>query len=90
MEHLKAVERRTGQRPKELDEAVIPEETAHVWAWFLDLHSARTSNGYAWNPISYTEMSAWGELTGNMPRVQEVSLLRRLDLLFLEAFSGQK
>jgi len=66
-------------------------EAFHVWAWFCDLHSARTSNGYGWNPLSYSEITAWGKLTGERVRRHEVKLLRQLDLLFLaEAADGKK
>jgi hypothetical protein len=90
-EHLESIEKRTGQRPKELDEAEIPLEAAHVWAWFCDLHSARSSSGFGPNPISYSEIAAWGKLTGERVRRHEVKLLRQLDTLFLaEAADGKK
>ena len=83
-EHLEAVERRTGHRSKELDEAEIPKEATHVWQWFLELHSARGGNGFGANPISYTEMAAWSEITGNRPRQHEWMALRMLDSVYLE------
>jgi len=78
------------QRPVELDEAEIPNEAAHVWAWFCDLHSARSSNGYGWNPLSYSEITAWGKLMGEKICKHEARLLRQLDLLFLAEAADAK
>ena len=84
-------QRHTSERSKELDDCGIPREASHVWAWFCDLHSARSSNGHGWNPLSYSEIAAWGKLTGEGVRRHEVKLLRQLDLLFLaEAADGKK
>jgi hypothetical protein len=82
-EHLEAVERRTGERPKELDECYIPKEAVHIWNWFLDLHAARTSNGFGSNPITFAEISAWSALTGARPSEFEVGAIRRLDVLYI-------
>jgi hypothetical protein len=90
-EHLEAIERRTGERPKELDECKIPRELAHIWNWFLDMHGARTNNGFGWNPISYAEIFAWGRLMGERVRRHEARLLREMDMLFLaEAANGKE
>ncbi|MDR2561308.1 MAG: hypothetical protein LBC63_06025 [Holophagales bacterium] len=57
----------------------------------LHLHPARSSDGYGWNPLSYTEIAAWGKLMGERVRRHEAKLLRQLDLLFLaEAADGKK
>lgn len=55
----------------------------HVWNWFSDLCGARTSNGFGLNPITFSEIAAWAQLTGNAPSSWEVSLLKRLDLAYL-------
>jgi hypothetical protein len=83
-EHLEAIERKTGIRPKELDECEMPRESAHVWEWFLDLHSARSGNGYGPNPISYMEIWAWAKLKGIAVRAHEADMLRALDAAYLE------
>jgi len=69
----------------------VPSELAHVWVWFLELNAARGGNGYGPNPISYSEIAAWGKLMGERVRRHEARLLRQLDLLFLaEAADGKK
>lgn len=51
--------------------------------WFGELASARTSSGFGGNPISYSEVKAWAELTGRKPSPLEVNALRRLDARYL-------
>jgi hypothetical protein len=74
----------TGQKPKELDECEIPDEAMHIWEWFHEVHSARTSNGFGPNPIGYAEIAAWSKLSGIRPNMHEVKMLRELDRVYLE------
>lgn len=62
----------------------MPRALEHIWAWFCELNSARTSNGFGANPITYSEIAAWSALTLNVPTPWEVSLLKRIDRAFLE------
>jgi len=89
-EHLEALERRTGERPKELDECEIPDGASHVWQWFLELNAARTGNGYGPNPITYSEIRAWMVLKGVAVRAFEVDLIRALDTAYLEAYAERE
>jgi len=57
---------------------------AHLWRWFVDLHSARGSSGYGPNPIPYAEIAAWASLTGWPPSPWEVAIIRRIDTVFLK------
>lgn len=54
-----------------------------VWGWFLELHSTRGSNGFGLNPISYSEIKAWSELTGRNPSPEDVRLIKMLDTVAL-------
>ncbi len=72
-------EQSTGKHPAELDGPDIPPALYHVWAWFLELDEARTSNGMGPNPITFSEIQAWSTLTGNKPRPHEIKMLKRLD-----------
>jgi len=65
-------------------------EAAHVWRWFLELHSARTGNGYGPNPITFSEIRAWMELKGVVLRGFEVDAIRALDGAYLEAYSERE
>lgn len=60
---------------------------AYLWGWFIELASARTSNGFGLNPISYVEIAAWARLTGREPSPWEVSLLKRMDGAALAAYA---
>lgn len=64
-------------------DAEPPELLDYIWAWFFDLCIARSSNGWAANPISYTEIAAWAALTMADPTPWEVSVLRRMDSAYL-------
>lgn len=66
----------------------MPLDTAHVWGWFLDLHTARTS-GMSANPISFTEIDAYCRLNGLALSSWELGLLRRVDVEALLQSSGK-
>lgn len=51
-----------------VDEPDIPVCVEHVWRWFIDLASSES--------VSYTEIRAWSELTGNNPSPAEINMLR--------------
>jgi hypothetical protein len=61
-----------------------------VWKWFTDLHSARSSNGFSINPISFTEIKSYFQLIDIEPEEWEVQLLRKLDTEFLIAYSKEQ
>jgi len=50
---------------------------------FTELNQSRTSNGFGANPISYSEMHAWSELTEQRPTASEVAAIKKLDGLYL-------
>lgn len=82
---LEQVWEQTGKRPAELVENELPEGTAHIWEWFLDLHRSRTSGAMTANPIPYSEILAWSTLTGNNPTPWEVGCLAALDAVWLNS-----
>lgn len=68
-----------------------PEEAEHVWGWFLELSATRSAGFAAVAPVTFLEIRAWAELTGERPTPAEVRLIRRLDDSFREAAgSGRK
>lgn len=58
----------------------LPPETAHVWAWFVDLLASRPPD----QPLSYSEIAAWARLAGEDPAPWEVAALRTLDRAWAE------
>ena len=77
------MERRTGKIPPGLQGPELPPDAEHIWQWFLDLNSARGSNGFGVNPISYQDIAAWSSLTGTIVRPSEVAALKALDAVWL-------
>lgn len=53
----------------------VPDEIKYLLNWFYELK--KTSD-----PITYSEVKAWNELTGNNATPDEVSVLMRIDLTY--------
>lgn len=68
----------------------LPAEIAHVWDWFDELHSARTSNGFGPNALTYSEIEAWNRLTAREVRPFEVEAIKRIDDVYLTLYAQQK
>lgn len=68
----------TGDDVPELDGPDPPGIVSHVMEWFMELNSARQG------PISYSEIKAWSELTQRHITPFEITLIKRLDLTYLE------
>ena len=56
----------------------------YVWQYFLELDSARGSNGFGLNPISWSDILAFFTLMGFEPTDWEVQAIRRIDNLRLK------
>ena len=81
-DQLEAVWKQTGSIPDQLN-MQLPVLFVDVWYCFLELHSTRGSNGFGLNPISYSEIKAWSELTGRNPEPEDVRLIKMLDTVAL-------
>ena len=80
-DHYAAVARETG---KEVAPApVLPAALSYLWNHFAMLHRTRGSNGFGPNPISWSEMKAYVEMTGSRLEPWEVEAIRQLDEEFL-------
>lgn len=82
-EHLESLEKQTGKVPALLIGPDLDEQSTHLWGWFLDLHVARGSNGFGPSALSYSEILAWATLTRVAPTPWEVSVIKRLDAVYL-------
>jgi len=69
--------------PAELTAAPLPEGAEYLWQWFRELDAARSSSGYALEPISHAEILAWAGLSGHRPTPFETGCLRAMDGAFL-------
>ena len=61
-----------------------------VWGYYIDLANARTSNGYGPNPISYTEINSWNDLTGSCVTPFEVKIIKRLDITYINHYATKQ
>ena len=87
---LESVWRQTGNKPAELDSIVeLPDSMLQVWHWFIELNNARSSNGFGVNPLSYVEIDAYFRLNQITPETWEVSVIKKLDNIALEAYAEQ-
>ena len=59
----------------------IPEPVEHLWDWFWELDSVRGSNGFGPNPLTYSEIRAWSQLTETEITPWEVSVLKKMDVI---------
>lgn len=70
---------------KELEPPVeFPQELQDVWFAFLELHNARPEGGMGPGRISYESIKAWMECTGQTISPWAVSVIKRLDNVWLK------
>jgi len=87
---LESVWRQTGNKPVELDSLVeLPASMYEVWKFFIELNNARSSNGFGVNPLSYVEIDAYFRLQQIVPETWEISAIKKLDNVALEAYAEQ-
>ncbi len=71
---------------------------SYIIEWFVDVSRGRTLNivsgptsmDVIYNSISCSELAAWAQLTGNMPTVWEISVIRSMDSAFVAGKSGKE
>jgi len=57
----------------------FPQLLIHIWDTFVELHSARGSNGMGPNPIGYEDAYYWSKVTGVPLSYWEIATIKRLD-----------
>lgn len=62
------------RKPKGLDTPEPPRELVYVWEWYNELWSP--------NPLTYTEIQAWAQVTRTRVTGWEVDLLRSIDRVY--------
>lgn len=85
LEHLQALERKTGKTPQALlDAPVLPEACVELWGIFKELHACR---GCGFGPacITYGDIDAFQRVTGITLQRWELEAIRRADMAYLEA-----
>jgi hypothetical protein len=91
IEHLRAVEERTGVTPKALlDAPPCPEGCEELWRAFGELHACRGSNGFGPNRITYTDLDAFQRVTGVRLARWELAAIRRADRAYLSDWAARQ
>lgn len=91
LEHLQALERKTGKTPQALlDAPVLPEACVELWDIFKELHACRGSTGFGPACISYGDIDAFQRVTGVTLQPWELEAIRRADMAYLEAHAERQ
>lgn len=80
-DHYAAVARATGAEVAPAP--VLPAALAYLWNHFASLHRCRGGNGFGPNPISWSEIKAYCDVTRTALCSWEVEAIRALDDEFL-------
>jgi len=92
---LSAMENRSGDlfesKKKEIQELLdmpdLPEEFLSAWMAWAELNVSRSNNGYGPNPLSFSEIKAFVELTGTLLLPYEIKGIRVIDTAFMKAYN---
>lgn len=87
-EHLEQVKKATKRDPEGLENPhEFPKLLNLVWSFFIQLSQSRTAGFSGPNPITYTEIQAWANLTQTRLNPYDVGIIKRLDSIYLKAIS---
>lgn len=85
-DHLLMEYNATGVMPEALvNEIELPELAAHVWGYFIELHTERSNNGFGPNRINSTGIADWCKLNGISLLPWEIKAIKRIDQLWMES-----
>lgn len=88
-EHLEQVEKQLGRKIKDAEpEEEFPVELGYIWTAFIQLSNARTSGFSGPNPLTYSEIKAWMEVTDTPFKSWEVDAIKRLDFVYMGVANG--
>lgn len=87
-DHMQAAAHRSPFARAELAGPGLPPELAYIWAWFLEMHGARTWTESGPNPLTFAEIAAWASLTHTRIASWEVAVLRSVDLAWITKPDG--
>lgn len=71
----------TGRQPAQLASAQpIPDELAYVWEWYREVCGHE--------PITWSELNSWSQMTGKRLLGWEAELIRSIDRIFWKVQHG--
>lgn len=71
-------------------EPEIADYFLHIVNWFWDLNASRSQGFDGPLPLTFSELSAWREMTGEMPSREELSIIRQMDQAYLSALAKER
>jgi hypothetical protein len=77
------VQRQTGQTPPQLIPVDMPDCLYYLWLWFIELSNGRGYSEMGAQPLNYSEIKAWADLTHSDPTAWEISVIKSIDRTFL-------
>lgn len=66
----------------------FPVELGHVWSAFINLSRTRSAGFAGANPLSYTEIKNYLELTDTQLKPWEIDTVMRLDEAYMRVQNG--
>ncbi|MDP9809353.1 hypothetical protein J2W42_002201 [Rhizobium tibeticum] len=60
----------------------VPDNGAFLWSWFWELRQCQAPGFSGPAPISNLELATWCQITGNIIRREEVTIMRAMDGAF--------
>ena len=67
----------------------LPKLVEPVWNAFCAMHDAWGSNGYAPNAVTWQDIAAWQQVSGQALTPWELEMVRALDGVAMAAFARQ-
>ena len=74
-------------RAETVEDPEIPDDGEHIWTWFWMLAARRQSGINGPQPISYADIMAWCQMTGELMLREELAIIIRMDDSYLSSIS---
>jgi len=71
-------------------EPEIPDAVEHVWEWFWQLSNKRRSGMGGMEPLSFSDIGFWAQLTRSDPLPDEIELILKLDDAYMAAVRDEQ
>ena len=72
------------------EEPELPEVAEHIWWWFWQLNQRRQKGFDSPNPLSFSEVMAWVNLTNTYILPEEIEAIMAMDSAYLEAVQEEQ
>jgi hypothetical protein len=89
-DHLESVYRQTDIMDPQLVPVECPSCILYLWEYFCELSGGRQMSEAGPGPISYREIKAWSDMTGNALAPWEVETVKRIDAVYLKLAYAQR